>query len=105
MGRQEEVEKILDDFFDGACGATESTYKATRAYDAARIDALYSGWVSVEDRLPSGGVYLTSNGDDILIQGYWPHLDPVWGTLDVGSGFIPTHWMPLPAPPEEGENA
>lgn len=60
-------------------------------------------WISVEDRLPPKGKVLL----------YFPAITNAehssnnhseWITIDFG-GFMhrkPTHWMPLPAPPEQG---
>ena len=61
-----------------------------------------SEWISVDDRLPEVGVTVIVEGG----CGYYS--DNVWWTLmgDNAHKLIQwkvTHWMPLPAPPEDKE--
>lgn len=64
------------------------------------------GWISVKDRLPEKNwVYIIYNGENVFPAYYergrrkseW--TDNYEGYCD----FEATHWMPLPAPPKEGE--
>jgi len=57
-------------------------------------------WIELKKEKPrQGGVYFASDGDDIMICGYWPHMTPEWGDHNTNMPFKPTHWMQLPPPP------
>jgi hypothetical protein len=60
-------------------------------------------WIPVSERLPErGGVYICFEDADIHIAGYWPHFPgSKWGDIDNDKPYNPSHWMPLPEPPEE----
>ena len=62
-------------------------------------------WISVKDRFPEDGKYLTWNGEDYQVD--------IYGKMQLGSNkkqflndylehshFSVSHWMPLPDPPE-----
>lgn len=59
-------------------------------------------WISVEERLPEEEeavlAFCTNTG---TVKVAWI-IEGVWWTWDF-YGFCISHWMPLPAPPEEGD--
>jgi hypothetical protein len=69
-------------------------------------------WVDVVDRLPpiahcstqsSKDVFVATpyaGGEFLLAIGYYSHADEVWRIRGAQHGWKPTHWMPLPEPPE-----
>jgi len=70
-------------------------------------------WVSVEERLPEENEHVIASCGDypntpvcasILIEGRWFDQDVVESGGEWPELHLVTHWMPLPAPPEqEGE--
>lgn len=60
------------------------------------------GWISVSDKLPEEGQEVVIHiGDDNELVRFWNYRwvgQEEWFILD-----LPTHWMPLPEPPKEGE--
>ena len=82
---------------------------------AAEIERLREErrWISVEERLPEVGVdVLAMSGEGVFQANVRPYGDSLrWEPLILdyhgcgccgGSNPRVTHWMPLPAPPEEG---
>ena len=59
-----------------------------------------SEWISVEDELPTKGVYVLACYLDEYTEVCRYHQVKGWQDVVNGSLLI-THWMPLPAPPEE----
>lgn len=71
-------------------------------------------WKNVIDERPDVGQHvLVTNGEEVRMgyigaSGYSGPYDPRigWMTLryfDLDRGFFPTHWMPLPEVPSQGE--
>jgi hypothetical protein len=69
-----------------------------------------SDWISVDDRLPEKGIVLVSNGEIVRTSHYIQRKEfdggmvagGCWAETDSGFYYKPiTHWMPLPARPEQ----
>jgi hypothetical protein len=76
------------------------------AIEAAIREAEQGRWVPVEERLPEENENaLVTHGDDITIGWIdWADSDgAMWWTTDGPDEDGPTHWQPLPSPPEETE--
>lgn len=60
-------------------------------------------WISVEDELPPDGAYLCSNLDVWIRVCYrFPSIDDrEWRDISTNEIVTPSHWMPLPGPPQE----
>ena len=59
-----------------------------------------SEWISVSERLPEvDGIVLASNGSDVSAC-FFKQYDKFFRHLDDYFYWKPTHWMPLPEPPE-----
>ena len=59
-----------------------------------------SEWIPVEERLPEPDVWVLgiySHGEYEVM--YWSGIYH-WGAGDSHGRIAPTHWMPLPDPPE-----
>lgn len=60
-------------------------------------------WISVKDRLPEPTVeVLAFHSPDRVIDFSWVYGDGSWA-FERSRGLV-THWMPLPAPPREGND-
>lgn len=72
----------------------------TNGYNDALRDR---GWISVEDRLPDhDGKYLIYDGREVTVAIY-TKIGRLWNDdVEEYFDYKPTHWMPLPEPPEEG---
>ena len=92
--------------------------KFLSAFDAGYTLTPPNEWVSVEERLPEGnGEYIVTACDEGCPagEGIWydtvvvfaEYYDGCW-TWNDGTEYdltdIVTHWMPLPAPPDKGNN-
>jgi hypothetical protein len=56
-------------------------------------------WISVSDPPKEAGYYLVANGKDV-VKTYYAKIPGVWVSID--DILNPTHWMPLPEPPNCG---
>lgn len=62
--------------------------------------SLRSEWISVKDRLPKHGLAVLCQGVELQKICYRSHITERWYYYPCGNiTEIPTHWMPLPAPP------
>lgn len=81
------------------------------ALDAANSPEIPNGWVSCDERMPAieTAVLVACEFDgDGDWRMKWGTLVPshpyaIEGWLIPGASWIPTHWMPLPAPPKQEE--
>lgn len=76
-------------------------------WDDALIDGFLAGyqaaqqWISVKERLPESWVHvLIYQFPTTWVSGYC-HERKRWGYYESGEPCHPTHWMPLPKPPED----
>jgi hypothetical protein len=88
---------------------SESEREAASLVSAAIKDR---EWIPVAERIPpvrhnagqsSDDVFVAlqyQDGGHLLSIGYYSHYDKVWRIRAAKHGWQPTHWMPLPAPPQ-----
>lgn len=98
LDRIETADPVDDDRIDGIKRIVSELVAATQPQNAPQnIPEIISGWIPVSERMPERGDYLVTDGCDFDVQ------------LFNGEQFIPgfvwedkiTHWMPLPAAPQE----
>jgi len=75
-------------------------------------DRIFGGkmeWISVKDKLPNNGDAVLIIENNIILVALYYQVEPPW-CWDIPDGICyctanidikPTHWMPLPKPPEE----
>lgn len=73
------------------------------------LDKRVPRWISVEERLPEQNrvvlVALRLGGKKTVRIGAMAQICGWWDECGLVSNASVTHWMPLPEPPEEGEDA
>jgi hypothetical protein len=85
----------------------QQLYAVFRDDETRRIAGALPRWISVKERLPEVGqrvlVYDKSVRSVLVAELYIGSVTGCLGwTSDAAGVAIPTHWMPLPAPPAEG---
>ena len=92
---------VTDDFQYHELVGEENAIKAIRclvkAFPAA--DVRPAKWIPVTERLPDNRNYVLACFDDIQAIAFYD--DSMWREVITHAVFYPTHWMPLPEPPEE----
>ena len=103
MDVREKLVELLDGMFNGECCVDK-----TEAADFLIANGVtVQEWIPVTERLPEIGRKCLIANSEIVVRG-WLRPDGVWKTGvssdEIWSKFSlyqPTHWMPLPEPPEK----
>ncbi len=99
------------------CSELERLQKADYEFQAKLADGITDAfldrrWIPVSERLPrivhrpgqsSDDVFIAlqyPDGEHLLTIGYYSHSDQIWHSRTAKHGWQPTHWRPLPEPPE-----
>lgn len=56
-------------------------------------------WIPVEERLPENRNTVIATVNGVVCVAFYGNY--TWREVETYSVFYPTHWMPLPQPPEE----
>ena len=56
-------------------------------------------WIPVSERLPEASEWVLVSGNGLVSVGYFDSV-MWWSADDLRFPFEPTHWRPLPQPPE-----
>jgi hypothetical protein len=89
----------------------ETNWIATGDSEYVKVEDL-PRWIPVSEGLPpivhrpgqsSDDVFIAlqyPDGEHLLTIGYYSHSDQIWHSRTAKHGWQPTHWRPLPEPPE-----
>ncbi len=58
-------------------------------------------WIPVTERLPENRDMVLATVDGIVYIAFYGNY--MWKEVETYSIFYPTHWMPIPQPPKDGE--
>lgn len=65
-----------------------------------QVDAM-SEWIKVNDRLPENDAVVLCFTDGTVEIGAWSEADDLWWDCYHDDEIVVTHWIPLPAPPQD----
>lgn len=96
-----------------ACDAKEERERLKEQLDNAEIEniklreefARYRGkhrWIPVKERLPEDRNMVLATVDGVVCVAFYGNY--MWEEAETYSILYPTHWMPIPQPPEDGES-
>lgn len=60
-----------------------------------------STWIPVTERLPEDRKMVLATVNGVVCVAFYGNY--MWEEAETYSIFYPTHWMPIPQPPEDGE--